>query len=91
MDLPELDHVDITDKGDYLLVSPVWKGVDRPHTGGTAVKNMKEAKRLEAAILAGKAVTPDGIKADIYGKTFVVTTSHFRSRCLNADLKRLGF
>lgn len=89
--LPVIDHVEITDEGDHLTVWPVWRGVDRPRGAGDAVRTMKLAKRLEAAILAGKAVTAEGVGVDIHGQTYVIEKHHTLNRMLSADLKRLGF
>ncbi len=89
--IPELDHAEITDEGDYLTVWPVWKDVDRTRGTGTAVKTMKLALRLKAAIEAGKAVTAEGTGTDIHGQTYVIERHYTLARMLSADLKRLGF
>jgi hypothetical protein len=89
----ELDHMEITPWGDSgaFKVHPVWKGVDRPDTGGTVVTSRKLAERLAAAIRTGATDIPERIGTDVNGKTYVITRSMVRSRALNADLRRLGF
>ena len=71
-------------------------GVDRPNTFGWHVgevnpRNKKLAERLVAAVNAQKAAIPAGIFKDSEGETFVKGTYPVRGRCINADLKSLGF
>lgn len=72
-------------------VSPVWAGVDRPNVGGIVVLSAKDAGRLTAAYLSGKAFESAEIKTDVYGNTYVCTSGRIMGRYLNADLKALGF
>lgn len=77
--------------GSGLYVDPVWSGVDRPDTGGWAVKDQRMADRLTRALYAGVAVRYDGIGTDIDGNTYVLATHLVSGRTMNADLRRLGF
>jgi hypothetical protein len=90
---PVLDRVDIrTDPADgHLSVWTVWQGVDRPCTAGMSVRTRGQAGRLRAAILAGVAVTVEGVGIDVNGQTYVREQWHVLGRRLNADLTKLGF
>ena len=92
-----LHHIDINDEpGDKytpagVSVTPVWTGVDRPRSGGWLVKDRRMARRLAAAITAGVAAVPLGVRTDVNGKTFMDTDSRVLGRQMNADLRRLGY
>lgn len=68
-------------------------GLDRPNTGGWGLgpKHAKLARRLAAAINAGKATGPATIATDVNGRTYVQADHKINGRTMNADLKRLGF
>lgn len=68
-------------------------GVDQPQGPGWELgpKHQKLAERLKAAILAGKALTVEGVTEDVHGKTYVRTRVNVLGRTLNADLTRMGF
>ncbi len=72
---------------------PRWRGVDKPRGVGICVRNMKEAARVKACMMAGKwfsdAVVATTVVAPYY--TYVNATGVVRVRTLNAELKRLGF
>lgn len=92
---PILAEVSIETAVDRLVVGPVWKGVDRPYTGGIGLPNSPSgralAQRLKKAIEAGAVFKPSGVKTDINGKTYVEAHAGVIGRTLNADLRRLGF
>ena len=81
----------------YLFVEVATTAtVDRKHVAGWLVgkpgkASDKLADRLVAAILAGKAITVDGVLTDVRGKTYLGTTHNVVGRRMNADLVRLGF
>lgn len=79
--------------GGEISVNPIWPGVDRPNTGGYLLKakDGKLAKRLAAAYMSGAAYGEVKIVVDINGKTFVSASSLIRGRCINADLKAIGY
>ena len=54
------------------------------------MRTMKLAKRLEAAILAGKAVTAEGVGVDIHGQTYVIEKHHTLNRMLSAGPEEAG-
>lgn len=72
-------------------VIPVWADVDRPVTYSMAVKDMKMANRLKAAIEAGVVFRDCQIKADVNGQTYVSNWCNVMGKYLNADLLKLGF
>lgn len=86
-----ITRVSITPVEDGFTVAPIWAGVDRSDVGGWQVANMRLARRLEAAILAGVVCTDPQVCTDVNGKTYVSSSSRVRGRAMNADLKRLGF
>lgn len=92
---PALAEVAIETAHDRLVVGPVWKGVDRPYTGGVGLPNSPSgralAQRLKKAIEAGVAFKPEGVQTDANGKTYVVAHAGVIGRRLSADLRRLGF
>jgi hypothetical protein len=76
----------------YYLVTPVWADVDRPDSfGWSCGPNRKLAERLQAAVLAGVALTDPEVRVDCNGATYVEAKSQVLGRIMNADLKRLGF
>lgn len=91
---PVLNRVEITPEANYLVVQPVWEGVDRPITGGTAfpLNKLKLAQRWSAALESGKAWYKEPvICTDCDGETYVSAFPSMSPRTANADLKRLGF
>jgi hypothetical protein len=78
---------------DFWYVHPIWADVDRPDTGGWAVKGERMARRLERAVRAGVAFGPGPVevKTDVNGKTYVNAPHRVMSKYMNADLRRLGF
>jgi hypothetical protein len=76
------------------VVSMVWHGVDAPtRTGGIATTNIGVANRLRRAWLAGAALdlTRAQVATDVSGLTYVQVNWTVRARCLNADLRKLGY
>lgn len=75
-----------------VVVRVYAKGnVDRKDVYGWVGIKPAVADRLVAAVNAGKAVTVDGIKTDINGRTYVATTHYVMGRHMDRDLKALGF
>jgi len=90
-ELPVLADVEV-EPGEYgFKVTPVWSGVDRPRSYSVWVTKKKNADRLQAAMLAGVAITVRGISTDVNGQTYPNIENHFLGRRINADLKRLGY
>lgn len=95
---PTVARVDVTpaNDGDYSYVSvhPVWILSDGTEDTGSGwgVKDMRMARRLEAAILAG-VVHSDPVERvrDRDGSHYVQARSNVLGRMMNADLRRLGF
>lgn len=90
------DRVEIEEDSGFgftaLIVKPYWKGVDRPCTGGTSCGyDRKLAERMKRGIEAGVVNPPVSVDTDVNGKTYVSTRLNVLGRCLNVDLKRLGF
>jgi hypothetical protein len=85
--------IEISNKTEYWLVSPVWSGVDRPNVGGYSTgKNYRLAERLAAFMKSGRAWigTPE-VLTDVDGKSYVNASLRINTRVLNAELKRHGF
>lgn len=72
-------------------VTPVFSGVDRPRSFSWALTSRPLCERLARAVRAGKAISDFGVSTDVAGKTFATFKHHVRGRCMNADLRRLGF
>jgi hypothetical protein len=92
------DHVEIIESDDglgnaCLHISPFWKGVDRPNTGGwlLPLKKRSLAERLKRAIEAGVVYKRLVKTNDIYGQTYISTGVPILVRTMNADLKKLGY
>jgi hypothetical protein len=90
------DHVEVSlvkdDDREYILVSPIWRGVDRVNTSGTSCGlNQALAERLKRAIEAGAAYPPVEVCVDVNGQTYIRTDHNVMGRRINADLRRLGF
>ncbi len=90
---PETDRPDLP--APSIVVRPFYDGVDRPEGMGVALPDTasgrKLAERLKRAIEAGVAHPLTGVGTDNAGKTYALTSYNVRGRCLNADLKGLGF
>src|SRR5207237_1249811 len=58
---------------EYLLVTPIWIGVDRENSGGWSVSkdSMKLAQRLQAAVKSGKAFCDIQVCTDVVGQTYI--------------------
>jgi len=66
--------------------------LDRPQGVGFVLGQKRDlAERLARAINAGVVFTRPEIKRDVNQKSYVSSEIKVRGRCLNADLKRLGF
>ena len=75
-----------------LFVSVTASGpVDRKDVYGWAVLNHDLADRLIRAVHGGRAITVEGVKTDITGKTYAATNVAVTGRHMNADLRRLGY
>lgn len=79
--------------GDHITVAPLWKGVDRPYVGGTAISPNKIAlaRRLAKAMVDGAAFASIEVRTDNFGETYVSASNKTLARRLNADLRRLGY
>lgn len=76
----------------FVNARVVEPAVDRPVTKGWELPEKSPlVARLVRAIEAGAVLPHPEVKTDMNGKTFVSTGVNVRGRCLNADLKRLGF
>jgi hypothetical protein len=87
------DRVQVhTDKDGYIVVEPIWRGVDRPNVGGwSAGRNAQLAARLKRAIESGAAFGRVQVRTDANGRTYIDTMALVFGRHMNADLKRLGY
>lgn len=76
-----------------LVVETHWHGqnLDRPNTGGTAVKDQRMADRLVRAINSGAAYSNPKVVRDVSGQTYVHADRAFMGKYLNADLRKLGY
>lgn len=88
-DVEITEHVE--DGRKEFIITPVWEGVDRARAGSLVATSMAVALRCKAAFEEGAALFSDGVKADVNGKTYVDFRWTVRARCLNADLRRLGY
>lgn len=95
-DTPAIDRVDVVEGGDpsnpTIVVTPFWRGVDRPSAGGWEIPASKRrlAERLSEAVRAG-AVHPDPrVETDALGLTYVASSCLVLGRTMDADLRRLG-
>lgn len=76
-----------------------WKpadgSLDRPNTGGyqlgATLRDAALAARLVRAINDGAALKFVGVGVDIGGQSYVQSQCAVRMRCLNADLKSIGY
>jgi hypothetical protein len=67
-------------------------GVTRPRSYGISCGNNRRlADRLARAVDAGVVMIDPEVRTDIYGGTYVSSTSVVSGKRLNADLKRLGY
>lgn len=70
-------------------------GVDRTRGVGFGLGGSPKARglaeRLVRAIEAGRVFTGPKVMSDVNDATFVTSDCTVRGRCLNADLKSLGF
>ena len=78
---------------EYLSITPIWSGVDRPNVGGWSVgkDDIMLAERLRRAIIAGAAFCDIQILTDKNGQTYVGASNVILGRKMNADLRKLGF
>ena len=84
--------IEETDDGFTVWVSYPLANVDRPCCSGCSTGNNKKlAERLVSAIHAGVAITETKVCTDVNGNTYVSGSHQYRGRCLNADLKSLGY
>lgn len=76
-----------------FLVNTTVSGIDldRPNLGGFVVRSEAVARRLARAVEDGAVWNIEGIRTDIYGKTYIAATSNVLARMANADLRRLGY
>ena len=77
-------------------VQTVWESsqvhIDRPEGVGFILgQKLALCERLAKAIEAGAVFTDPKLKRDVHGKFYVTSDITVRGRCLNADLRRLGF
>lgn len=77
-----------------IVVTWLGENIDRPNAGGSIVigKNQKAlANRLCKAINDGAVYPNPELCTDVNGQTYVHAASTVRTRCLNADLKAIGY
>ncbi len=76
-----------------FLISPVWKGVDRPNTGGIGLprSDANLVSPIENAMRDGTFWSHAAIATDVNGKTYVAAAAVVSGRHLKADLRRLGY
>ncbi|WP_046867127.1 hypothetical protein [Microvirga massiliensis] len=76
-----------------FLISAVWRGVDRPNTGGIGLpgKDAKLVPLVEKAMRDGAFWSHAAIATDVNGKTYVAAAAAVSGRHLKADLRRLGY
>lgn len=74
----------------FVLVEPVWDGVDRPVTFGWTVP-VKLVPRLTRALMGGAVCQNPHPMTDVNGQTYMTYTNAVMGRYMSADLKRLGF
>lgn len=89
-----LDRVEIVEDETGIIISPIWKGVDRPNVGGWGLLRTDRpmAERLKKAIEDGAIHRDARIEKDVDGRTYVTSTEIFvLGRTMDADLKRLGY
>ena len=77
----------------YLVVTPIWNGVDRTNVGGWGVglKDQVLAERLQRAIISGAAFQQILYTKDVNGKTYICATSGIYAKHLSAELRKLGY
>jgi hypothetical protein len=76
-----------------FLISPVWKGVDRPNTGGIGLprRDANLVSLIEKAMRDGAFWSHAAIATDVNGKTYVAAAAVVFGKRLKADLRRLGY
>ena len=92
---PHIVDVEIKKEGfleQTITVRPIWSDVDRnDFAWGLRSSDDKVAQRLKAALMAGKVYSGIEVLTDVSGKTFVSALAAVRGRCLDADLRSIGF
>ena len=89
---PKLTDVRIDEEDGRYIVAPVFAGLDRPETSRYSCGKKKNlAVRLRDAIYAGVVLEDITHKIDINGRSYASFSMNVRMRCLNADLKKLGY
>jgi hypothetical protein len=91
---PTPSHVEWEDHGDGTYTawfSWAGKGIDRPCDHGIMVNSEAMVDRLAYAFADGVLFDIPEVKTDIYGKTYVSAALKVRGRCVNADLRKLGY
>ena len=83
------------DLENYLCLV-IWESdkykIDRPHTFTmSAGENKDLAFRFKVAVESGAVFTDIKLNKDIFKNTYVHGFCQVRGRCLNADLKKLGY
>jgi hypothetical protein len=76
-----------------FLISPVWKGVDRPNIGGIGLprRDAKLVPLIERAMRDGAFWSHAAVAIDVNGKTYVAAAAVVSGRHLTADLRRLEY
>jgi len=89
---PKLTDVRIDEEDGTYIVVPVFAGLDRPDSSQYwCGKKENLARRLRDAIYAGVVLEDITHKIDINGRSYASFGMNVRMRCLNADLKKLGY
>lgn len=90
---PIIDRVEISSTKSEIVVTPVWRNVQRqtPYSIALKPEDFKLAGRLKKAIEDGRVFTKVQAKVDANGKTYPSFDCAVMGRTLNADLKRLGY
>jgi len=73
------------------IVDPIWKGVDRSHSGGWGTNNKKLAERMQRAVQSGKIFLNLEIKTDVNGNTYISDLDDIDWKRANKSLLRYGF
>jgi len=89
---PKLTDVRIDEEDGTYIVVPVFAGLDRPDSSQYwCGKKENLARRLRDAIYAGVVLEDITHEIDINGRSYASFGMNVRMRCLNADLKKLGY
>jgi hypothetical protein len=81
-----------TVKHNFISVTAMWKGVDRPIGFCWSVgENQMLANRLKNAVESGAVFCDLEVRTNKFGETYVSATNLILGRKMNANLKHLGY